>query len=183
MEELAENIRHAQAGDDTAFAQLVQSTIDGAYRFVRSLGAEPEDAEDAVQEAYVRVWRALHRFDAAKPFTPWLYQIVKRSFYDLHRSRRKEFLQQPHDDFDQMLSIQDPGPLPDAIFEQEESRNRVRSVLEELPVRERSILMLRYDEGFSFEEIAESLEMPSATVRSIHHRAIAKLRERLTDLL
>lgn len=184
MKDIAELVRQAQAGDDAAFEELVGNTLDGAYRFVRSLGADAEDAEDAVQDGYVRAWRALGTFDATKPFTPWLFQIVKRSFYDLHRSRRKvPTLQSDASEGDLLHSVPDPEPLPDAVFEQEATRARVRIAFGSMSVKDRSILMLRYDEGFSFEEIAQALEMPAATVRSIHHRALAKLREELTDLL
>lgn len=184
MKEIAEAIHHAKTGDETAFADLVRLTIDGAYRFARSLGANTEDAEDAVQDSYVRAWRALGRFDDTKPFTPWLYQIVKRALFDLRRKRRGEvILFDTAHDADPALALPDPEPLPDAVFEREESRAHVRTALTELPARDQAILSLRYDEGFSFEEISEALEMPAATVRSIHHRALGKLRERLADFL
>lgn len=184
MNDLAEGIRQAQAGDDRAFAEVVGQTIDGAYRFARSLGASEEDTEDAVQAAYVKVWRGLRRFDAAKPFTPWLYQIVKRSLFDLHRARKGHTILTPLDeDIDVLNSLPDLAPLPDALFEREESRVRVRAAVSGLPARDRAVLTLRYDEEFSFEEIAQALEMPAASVRSIHHRALAKLREQLKDLI
>jgi len=184
MDTIAEAIRRAKMGDDAAFAEFVQRTIDGSYRFARSLGAGPEDAEDAVQDAYVRAWRALGRFDEAKSVTPWLYQIVKRSLFNLYRKNRREVMSlDDSNDADYALALTDPEPLPDAIFEREESRALVRGALAELPARDQTVLALRYDEGFSFEEIALTLEIPAATVRSIHHRALTKLHERLARLL
>lgn len=184
MDSIADTIRRAKTGDDAAFAEFVQRTIDGSYRFARSLGANGEDAEDAVQEAYVRAWRALGKFDVTKPVTPWLYQIVKRSLFDLYRKNRREVVSlDDSNDADYAHALADPEPLPDAIFEQEESRALMRTALSGLPARDQTVLSLRYDESFSFEEIALALEIPAATVRSIHHRALTKLRERLTGLV
>jgi len=178
-------VRRAQEGDDAAFDALVVSTLPGTYRFLRGLGASQEDAEDAAQEAFVRAWKSLKRFDAARPFKPWLYQIAKNAYRDMARRRRaipasdlaREF---PGDDAsDAMSGFSDPAPLPDELFASEESRAQVQAALSELAPSEQSILSLRYDEGFSFEEIAETLERPAGTVRSIHHRALARLRRML----
>lgn len=184
MDSIADTIRRAKTGDDAAFAEFVKKTIDGSYRFARNLGADAENAEDAVQDAYVRAWRALGRFDDTKPVTPWLYQIVKRSLFDLYRKNRRDIVSlDDSSDPDYAHALTDPEPLPDAVFEQEESRALMREGLSELAARDQTVLALRYDEDFSFEEIALALEIPAATVRSIHHRALVKLRERLAGLL
>lgn len=172
-----ELILRAQKGDSEAFDTLVRETLPSTYRFLRSLGASVEDAEDAVQDTYVRVWRSLGRFDAGRSFRPWLFQIAKNSFIDLARKRHSvAFADMGEEGADGALLIPDAAPLPDALFEKEESRVRVRTALATLAPQEQAILSLRYDEGFSFEDIAEALQKPPGTIRSIHHRALAKLR-------
>ena len=181
-------VRRAQEGDDAAFDALVVSALPGTYRFLRGLGASQEDAEDAAQEAFVRAWKALKRFDAARPFKPWLYQIAKNAYRDMARRRRaipasdlaREYVSDDASDaMDTMREFSDPAPLPDELFASEESRTQVRAALAELAPGEQNILSLRYDAGFSFEEIAETLEKPAGTIRSIHHRALARLRRML----
>lgn len=180
MNDLEQMVQLAQGGDDAAFDELVRRTLPGMYRFLRSLGANEEDAADAAQEAYVRVWRALDSFDAARPFAPWLYQIARRTLYDLYRKQTRSSMAWTDE---AAADVIDPEPLPDALFERTEAQEQVRAAILELGPNERTVLMLRYDEGLSFEEIAESLSMPAGSVRSIHHRALAKLREQLKHLL
>lgn len=178
-----ELVQRAQEDDD-AFDALVVSFLPGVYRFLRGLGAGQEDAEDAAQEAFIRAWKTLHRFDASRPFRPWLYQIAKRSYIDIVRKRRAVPVSELGDAFekdgsaaatDAALGAADPAPLPDELFATEESRAQVRTALAKLSTLEQSVLSLRYDDVFSFEEIAQTLEKPAGTIRSIHHRALARL--------
>lgn len=181
MDRLAELVRRAQAGDEAAFDEVVRLTLPGMYGFLRTLGADEEDASDAVQEAYLRAWRAMNRFDSSRRIEPWLYQIARRALYDLYRKQsRSPASLEPTIEIEDAPDLE---PLPDALFAKEESRAHVRAALAELGAAERAVLALRYDEELSFEDISISLSMPAGTARSIHHRALAKLRSRLKHLL
>ena len=183
MESETELIIRAQDGDAVAFESLVRTHIDGVYSFVLRYLGNSEEADDATQETFLKAWRSLGRFDARKPLRPWLFAIAKNAATDITRKRRGiAFSKLDNEDDSRTFaeSVPDTEPLPDELFESKESRERVSRGVAELPPRERAIISLRYEQGFSFDEIGKVLKMLPTTVRSVHHRALAKLRTLLT---
>jgi RNA polymerase sigma-70 factor (ECF subfamily) len=178
----AELIADAKAGDDAAFDALVREHLPALYRFcVRYLGNRDE-AEDAVQDALFKAWKAIGRFDDTKPFRPWLFRIARNSATDLMRKRRSHAFSTLDGDDDGSFAetLADPGPLPDELFSRAELGVEVQRALGELSPRERLVVLLRYEDDFSFEEIAEISGMPAGTARSLHHRALKSLRALLS---
>lgn len=166
-------IRAARDGDDAAFALIVRGHQRRAYTIARAIVLNHEDAEDAVQEAFLHVYRALDRFDPAYPFGAWLGRIVANAALDLVRRRRVRATDELSDAV--ALPFRDPG-------EQDELKMRLGRALAELPARQRAVLVMHDVEGFRHAEIGEMLGMPEGTARSDLHHARAAMRRALEDL-
>ena len=177
-------VEHAIAGDEGAFAQIVERYTPRVYRFCMRLLGSSDRAQDATQETFVKAWKHLDRIDTEKPLAPWLFAIARNASIDLERKQRSfpfSLLPAMPDGTDRIAeTLPDPEPLPDEVFERKQLGVQMQEALARRPARERALLSLRYEEELSFEEIAQALSLPASTVRSIHRRALAALR---TDLM
>lgn len=172
----------ARNGEIEVFDELVRRSLQPLYAFVRRLiGGDPADADDVVQESFIKAFRHLRRYDPARPWRTWLYTIARNSAIDWMRTHRTiAFSHIDTDDREPFGDrIPDEQPLPDELLRRGQLTQEVEALLEELSPDSRSILLLHYVDGFPFEEIARTLGMPAATVRSRHHRALATLRRQL----
>lgn len=163
----------ARDGDDSAFALIVRGHQRRAYTIARAIVLNHEDAEDAVQEAFLHAYRALDRFDLTYPFGAWLGRIVANASLDLVRRRRVRATDELSDTF--AVPFRDPA-------EQDELKSRLGRALAELPARQRAVLVMHDVEGFRHAEIGEMLGMPEGTARSDLHHARATMRRALGDL-
>lgn len=166
-------VRAARGGDQAAFATLVRAHQRRAYAIARAIVLNHEDAEDAVQEAFLHVYRALDRFDPALPFGAWLARIVSNASLDLVRRRRVRATEELNDAM--ALPFRDPA-------QSDELRRRLVASLAALPARQRAVLVLHDVEGFRHAEIGEMMGMPEGTARSDLHHARAAMREALADM-
>lgn len=132
-----------------------------------------EDAEDVVQEAFVRAFQALDRFQADQSFSAWLNRIVANAALDLSRRRKVRSTEE--------LSETVASPFRDPA-EAAELKSRLVAALSVLPERARAVIVLHDVEGFTHAEIADTLDIPSGTARSDLHHARRRLREMLKDL-
>jgi RNA polymerase sigma-70 factor (ECF subfamily) len=154
-------ILRCQAGDTTAFRGLVTRYENRAFWVAYRIVGNEEDARDIVQEAFVRVFRALPRFQLGKRFYTWFYQIVLHLAIDGLRKRREQVPM----NVEAVEELSDSRPEPLEQLSREEFGERVQVLLERLPARERAILVLRDIEGFSGKEISEIVDSNHATVR------------------
>ena len=168
------------AGDESSFASLVQRHLKSVYSFaVHSVG---DAAEDIAQDTFLKAWKNLRRYDPrSAKFKTWLLRIARNTIID-HLRRKKSFvfsdLGNEHDDtFADRLP--DTSPLPDEILAHAQETQTLAETLDTLPPAQREVLLLRYMNQLSFEEIGEVLDEPPSTVRSRHHRGLAELRKRL----
>lgn len=157
----------AQRGDAHAFSLLVErherAVMTICSRYLRST-----EAEDAAQDAFVRAYQHLGRFDADRPFAPWLYQIARRQCLDRLRKRKNEA---PETAAEPIAVPIDPSIKIDA-----ETAVRLLSSLDEGP---REALALFHLHELSYEEIAQALDVPMGTVMTWIHRGRGALREAL----
>ncbi|MEO5616389.1 MAG: sigma-70 family RNA polymerase sigma factor [Candidatus Eisenbacteria bacterium] len=176
-------IRRCKEGDERAYRELLQRfqrpVYSVAFRMVRSA----EDAEDATQETFVRVFRALDRYDPARSFEAWLFTITTRLCIDLMRRRRVRPIslsrQDPESGEDQTLDIKDPGLGPEETTSHAEEERHAKDLIDSLPPHYRIVVMLRHQQDLSYDEIAEALSLPLGTVKARIHRARALLRDRI----
>lgn len=163
----------ARNGDERGFAGLVRLHQRRAYIVARSIVMTHEDAEDAVQEGFLRAYQALDRFDPAQAFGAWLNRIVANAALDLARRRKVRNAEE--------ISESIPATFRDPA-ESGELRERLEAALAQLPDRARAVIVMHDIEGFTHAEIGEMLSIPGGTARSDLHHARQKLRVLLGNL-
>src|SRR3954468_7284614 len=172
-DEERELVSLAKEGDERGFAGLVRLHQRRAYIVARSIVMTHEDAEDAVQEGFLRAYQALDRFDPAQSFGAWLNRIVANAALDLARRRKVRNAEE--------LSESIPAAFRDPA-ESGEVRRPLHHAPSQLPDRARSVIVLHDIEGFTHAEIGEMLGIPGGTARSDLHHARQKLRVLLGNL-
>jgi RNA polymerase sigma factor (sigma-70 family) len=172
-----ELVRRAQQGDFDAFGELLGGHQASAQRMAMMLGLSPDDAADAVQEAFVRAFRAIHRFRLGKPFRPWLIAIVVNEVRSLHRSsgRRARLA----DRFAAGQVRQTDGPECDSL--RREQGIELIDALQGLRDHDRLPIVYRYLLEFSEAETAAALGVPLGTAKSRVSRALDRLRKELGE--
>jgi RNA polymerase sigma-70 factor (ECF subfamily) len=171
-----ELITKAQQGDRHAFGELVRCHREGVVNVVYRMCGDVHLAEDAAQEAFIRAWRGLGRYQPRSPFRNWLYRIATNVALDALRRERETV------DIDR-LSVVASELGPEAAVEGEERGERVQRAVLALPPASRAVLVLREYEGLSYQEIAETLDIPVGTVMSRLNYARNRLREALVPYL
>lgn len=165
------------AGDDAALAALFERHLKPLYAFVRRFLGQDADAEDVAQEALVKAWRNLKKFDATRNFRTWLFSIARNTAIDYVRKRRPSV--SIDDDVEGVTlaeNLPDPEPLPSELLIREDLRQVLDEALRRLPALQRTMIFLRHNDHMTFEEIAEVVGEPTNTVKSRYRRALLKLR-------
>ena len=137
-----------------------------AYSFLR----DREAAEDVTQEVFIKVWRALPGFDGRASMSTWMYTIARNASLSALRARRP---QSSLSDPEVMEAVEAINPVPPADIITD--RAAIRRLVDQLPTKQRQVVMLFYMEGQSHEEVAAMLAMPVGTVKTLLHRARARL--------
>jgi RNA polymerase sigma-70 factor, ECF subfamily len=162
----------AQSGDQDAFGWLVRRHQRRAYAVARAIVLNHEDAEDAVQDAFLHAYRALERFRPDQAFGAWLHRIVANAALDLTRRRKVR----EADELPETVS----SPFRDPA-EADDLRRRLQESLTLLPPRQRAVIVLHDIEGYKHAEIGQMLGIPEGTARSDLHYARARLRDALSS--
>jgi RNA polymerase sigma-70 factor (ECF subfamily) len=174
----------AQAGDVEARETLARSCQVAAYRFALHLTGNRDDALELSQDAMVRFFGSLARFDAARPVRPWLLRIVRNLVRDRARRlrvRRVEPLE--NEDGSMVIEPIDPGPTPEQTTRRAEVQRRLWAAVQSLTPKHREVIALRDYLDLSYDEIAEILKIPRGTVMSRLHRARIRLKKELSGQL
>jgi len=166
------------------FQDMMGQTRRRAYTMALQLTRNPADAEDLMQETYLKAWKGFDSYLPGRPFLNWLLRIMQRAYLDTRRRdnpiRKAESLNSmisPSDGEVQELPIPDDGPAPDQELMQDELRFQIRSALAELPEVYRDAIGMCDLEGMSYSEIAEIQNTTIGTVRSRIHRGRRLLRD------
>ena len=163
----------AQQGNDEAFTMLVEEHQTHVYNLCYRMLGEPEAAEDAAQESFLRAYQNLQRYDRNRPFATWLLSIA--AHYCIDRLRRRKlsvFSLDEENDEGVTFEIADPAsPNPEAESVKREERDRLHILLKDLDATDRAAIILRYWNDYSEIEIAESLNLTVSAVKSRLHRA------------
>jgi RNA polymerase sigma factor (sigma-70 family) len=165
---------HAQPAELTSFEEAMLPHLDAAHNLARWLLRNEQDAQDVVQEAYLRAFKSFAGFHGSNG-RAWLLTIVRNTSYTLLKKNRAVDLTTTFDEEIHAAGYESVSPA--TILEHSENTERIREAMNELPAEFREILALRHQEGLSYKEIAEVAQIPPGTVMSRLARARAKLRE------
>lgn len=165
-------------GDLRAYEELVVRHQRLILRIVWARGAwSQEDAEDLAQETFVRAWERLDTYDPSRPFKAWIARIAGNLAIDRHRAESRRPRTTDIDEMGSTLAAKEPGPAA-ATIENEQQRELLTR-LRELPEHYRQVIVLRFLEELSYEEIAELLDLPMGSVKTRIFRGREMLRQRL----
>jgi RNA polymerase sigma-70 factor (ECF subfamily) len=178
-------IHRVIAGEKDAFELLMRRYNRRLYRLARAVLRNDEEAEDALQEAYLSAYRLLAQYRAEAALSTWLSRLVLNECLGrLRRTARRNnviAISPPPTGFVMDANAVDDSDLPDKILGRAQMRELLQRKLDELPEIFRVVFVLRSVEELGIDETAECLNIPEATVRSRHFRAKALLREALAQ--
>jgi len=170
-----ELVARTLAGEQAAFGTLVERYAASVRRVARAVLGDPDDADDAAQDALLAALVKLRQYDPRRPFGPWLMRIAANAATD-RRRRRRVRRTEPLDG-----NVVAGGTLPDAETDRRVLGQRLRNALSQLPERRRVAVVLFDVEGYSHAEIGRVLGIPEGTVRSEVFHARRALRSLLAD--
>jgi RNA polymerase sigma-70 factor (ECF subfamily) len=174
-------VKRVQGGELAAYGDLVERYQDRVYGLATRLLATTEDARDAAQEIFLRVFRALPGFDLRADFATWLYRIATNVCLDMLRRRRRERLHnlQLGSDPDRDDLLRDDRAGPEEVWLVKERLRELRRAVMDLPDDYRVALVLHHYQQMSYRQVAACLGLPEKTVATRIHRAKLMLRQRL----
>ncbi|MDH4155767.1 MAG: RNA polymerase sigma factor [candidate division Zixibacteria bacterium] len=174
-------VEAAQNGDHKAFGKLVRAHQKRLFRYIYGLTGSFDSTEDIVQDAFIKAFNAIKTFRTEYAFYPWLSTIARNLAYNhIRREEKKQSLEDLQDKGFDPVAV-DLGPL-DALLEGENNK-RFYKALMAMPVKYRSVFVLRHFEGMDYAQIASYLKIPPGTVDSRLYRARQILMKDLADLL
>jgi RNA polymerase sigma factor (sigma-70 family) len=168
----------ASNGNNEAFEKLVDIYFSGIVGVCFTVTGNIHDAEDCAQEAFLKAYRNIAKYEPSSSFFTWIYRIAVNTCYDLKRREKRRFtisLDESYENDDGAFAypIEDSRPLPDAEMIDKLSDQRVREIIDSLPEAYSRILRLRDIRGLSYKEIAEIEQINEGTVKSRLARARA----------
>ena len=167
----------AKAGDAQAFGALYDRYFERVYRYVYYRVREDAEAEDVTSEVFFRALRAMPRYEPRQPFLAWLYRIARNAVIDRARATR------PRLSFEDALAHPDAGDHivdPDAELLATDRRARLRTALAKLTREQQEVVVLRFVEGLSADEVGKIMGKRAGTVRGLQFRALQALKKHVT---
>jgi RNA polymerase sigma-70 factor (ECF subfamily) len=180
-----ELIERFQKGDVYAFEQIVNRYKDPLLNFVYHFLGDKIDAEDVVQETFLRVYRNKHLYRNIAKFSTWIYTIAGNlAKTELRRRKRRRLFSISQMGFDNKdYDVPDPLRTADVQVDGDMKEAFIRKEIDALPVKFKEVVVLRDIDEFSYEEISDILKIPIGTVKSRVNRGRLRLQKRLGDLL
>jgi RNA polymerase sigma-70 factor, ECF subfamily len=176
-------LARARQGDNDAFRALVERHSRSAFRLAFRITGNEQDAEDVVQESFLRAYRHLDRFEARADFGTWLYRIVANSAVELIRARQSRQNRARMEPIDEVAAMPASElPAPDRLAASADIRRRVAEAMDGLSPLERAAFTLRHYEGRTIDEISCTLRLGTSAAKHAVFRAVRKLRIALEPL-
>jgi RNA polymerase sigma-70 factor (ECF subfamily) len=179
-------VARVRAGDCEAFRYLVERHSRSVFRLAYRLTGDEQDAEDIVQETFLKAFRQISRFEERSTFATWLYRITVNCSNDLLRQRPRAGSRPSLDDPDGAVgaNVADPSPGADPLRElaRRQIDDRIRAAMAGLSEQERSAFVMRHFEGLSIDEIGRTLDLKASAAKHSVFRAVQKLRRSLEPL-
>lgn len=168
-------LEQARAGDPQAFAELVEAYQRPVFNLCYRMLGEAGEAEEAAQECFLRAYRNMRRYDPKRSFSTWLLSIA--SHYCIDQLRRRRLVVDSLEALQPWEEPADEAPGPESASARRESQEATRALLGRLGPQDRAVVILRYWEDLSTEEIAEALALTDKAVKSRLHRARRQMAE------
>ena len=176
-----ELIRKCKAGDSRFYEPLVRAYEPAGLRLAVAMMGNTDDARDALQDAFVKTYEALHKFDLRRPFGPWFFQILRNQCRDKLRSRQARFKVEALDERLELRPASAEGG-PERTRQRTAARELLWRALEHIGAEHREILVLKELQGFRYSEIAQILDIPEGTVASRLYHARRELKDALVEM-
>lgn len=173
----------ARIGDRNAFAELVELYKDKIYHLAYRMLNNKQEAEDVVQETFLRVYMNLHKYDEKLKFSTWIFRIGTNLCIDRLRKRKQTYSLDADvtdgegNDYYSLLPGHEDTPEKQVIVS--ETQQQIKDAIESLPEKYKTIVILRYLQDLSLQEISEVLDMPVTTIKTRVHRGREFLRKKL----
>ena len=179
-------IKQVLKGDQNAYADIVNLYQHKLYQVCYRMLGNKQEAEDIAQEAFIRAYINLHSYDQKRKFSTWLYRIATNLCIDRIRKKKRDYYLDAEvagtEGLDMYSQIASDEQLPEEAIEQMELQDRIQYEISRLPDKYRSVIVLKYIEELSLQEISEILDMPLGTVKTRIHRGREALRKQLNNL-
>jgi len=174
-------IKKAKEGDHESFEALILSCKESAYNIALRFMKNEEDALDATQESFIKIYKNLSKFNEQSKFQTWVYRIVVNTCKDMLRKNKNVIYidagYKNEDEEDMPLEIPDKGPGPEEVLERKSESQFILKCLDMLSDEQREVIILRDMRGLPYEEIADILECSIGTIKSKISRARQKFKE------
>ncbi|WP_244272759.1 RNA polymerase sigma factor [Natronincola peptidivorans] len=175
----------AKNGDIESFELLISAYQKRAFNIAYRVLGNIEDANDVTQEALIKVYKSIHNFKGNSSFSTWLYSIVNNACIDFIRKNKKVKLlyidKQEEDGYQK--EIPDEINTPECLFEKNEVKRMIHDAINQLNYEQRTIIVLRDIQGFSYQEIGEILNISEGTVKSRINRARNNLKILISETM
>lgn len=184
MEQIIDRkIKQVKKGDQAAYSDVVQFYQERIYQHCYRMLGNKHEAEDLAQEAFIRAYVNIDSFDERRKFSTWLYRIATNLTIDRIRKRKPDYYLDAEikgtEGLTMYSQLSSTNPLPLEEVENLELNHYIHQQISELPPKYRSIIILRYLEEFSLQEISDILDIPIGTVKTRIHRGREALRKKL----
>lgn len=171
------------SGNKSAFEQIVKKYLKPVYNFIFQLTSDSSSHDDLTQITFIKAWKNLEKFDQNRNFKTWLFTIAKNTAYD-HFKKKKTIpfsFFENEDGYSKLEEISEDKISPDEILMRADSAKTLEKAIKKIPANYRIILIMRYKDDFSLQEISEILNKPYNTVKSQHQRGLKILKENLQN--
>lgn len=175
-------------GDQRAFESLIQRYSTPLFNFIYRFLGDYDQASDILQNVFIQLHTSLPSLRTDKPLKAWLFQVARnRCLDELRRKHAIHFSEletiNDEEELSPLAAIPDSGPLPEELAERNDLQEHLQAAIATLPVKFRSVVLLRYASQLSFAEIGQALNMPEATAKTYFQRAKPLLRTALMHTL
>lgn len=175
-------LSRAREGDDEAFGDLVQQHSRRVFQLAFRMTGNEQDAEDVVQDSFLRAYRQLGSFESRADFGTWLYRITANCAVDMMRTRGHRLRQRSDALEDAAVDLRSDRPTPERLAQGAQLGRLVERALEELTALERAAFTLRHHEGRTITEVCGALRLNRSAAKHAIFRAVRKLRVALDPL-